>query len=219
MSEAQDRDMLAAEYAIGCLEGEEAAAAERLVREDPEFSRAVAAWQKRLVPLAALASPVPPPDTLWQRIEATALPSEKANVVPLRRVRFWQFTTAGALAIAAGLAAFMLVRQPEPARVAILTPLTGGGPVLVATAGDGTLTIRPNGAISVANDRDLELWALRPQETKPRSLGVMPAEGRRLAASLPSDTQLMVSLEPRGGSPTGAPTGPVLYGGKLTAVN
>jgi anti-sigma-K factor RskA len=27
--------------------------------------------------------------------------------------------------------------------------------------------------------------------------------------------QLLVSLEPRGGSPTGQPTGPVLYGGTL----
>jgi anti-sigma-K factor RskA len=27
---------------------------------------------------------------------------------------------------------------------------------------------------------------------------------------------LAVSLEPRGGSPTGAPTGPILYVGKLT---
>jgi anti-sigma-K factor RskA len=30
------------------------------------------------------------------------------------------------------------------------------------------------------------------------------------------NTQLLVSLEPKGGSPTGLPTGPVLYGGLLT---
>jgi anti-sigma-K factor RskA len=30
---------------------------------------------------------------------------------------------------------------------------------------------------------------------------------------------LLVSLEPKGGSPTGQPTGPVLYGGQLTAVD
>jgi anti-sigma-K factor RskA len=29
---------------------------------------------------------------------------------------------------------------------------------------------------------------------------------------------LMVSLEPRGGSPTGQPTGPVLYAGRLTGL-
>jgi len=68
----------------------------------------------------------------------------------------------------------------------------------------------------------LELWAVPPQGT-PRSLGLISANGTtivprgRLAASLvKGDTAaLAVSLEPPGGSPTGAPTGPVLYAGKL----
>ena len=46
---------------------------------------------------------------------------------------------------------------------------------------------------------------------------VLPPGGRQitLAAMPPSETDLMVSLEPPGGSPTGAPTGPVVYAGKL----
>jgi len=36
-----------------------------------------------------------------------------------------------------------------------------------------------------------------------------------LAAMPASGTALLVSLEPPGGSPTGAPTGPVVYAGKL----
>jgi anti-sigma-K factor RskA len=79
--------------------------------------------------------------------------------------------------------------------------------------------IQPSGAIAVPSDRDLELWALAKGETRPRSLGVLPASGRRLVAALAPDTQLLVSLEPRGGSPTGQPTGPVVYGGTITAVN
>jgi anti-sigma-K factor RskA len=136
-------------------------------------------------------------------------------------VRFWQATTGASLAIAASLALFLFVRQPEPARIAVLVPLTGGGtPVLVATAdARGALTIRPNGTIVVPSDRDLELWALAKGDTRPRSLGVLPAAGRQLTAALTPETQLLVSLEPPGGSPTGQPTGPVLYGGTLTAVN
>jgi anti-sigma-K factor RskA len=47
---------------------------------------------------------------------------------------------------------------------------------------------------------------------------VLPITGRMLTlpARPPTGTQLLISLEPRGGSPTGQPTGPVLYGGKLT---
>lgn len=220
MSDAPDRDALAAEYALGSLEGAEREQAERLLREDAGFARAVQDWQVRLAPLSRLIAPVAPPPGLWARIEASTTSAANDNVVPLRRMRFWQATTGLALAIAASLALFMVMRQPEPPRVAVLAPMTGGVPVLVATLDrDGALTIRPNGAIAVPSDRDLELWALAKGDTRPRSLGVLPAAGRQLVASLAPDTQLLVSLEPRGGSPTGLPTGPVLYGGTLTAVN
>ncbi|MGH7153988.1 MAG: anti-sigma factor domain-containing protein, partial [Acetobacteraceae bacterium] len=69
--------------------------------------------------------------------------------------------------------------------------------------------------------KDLELWALPPGATRPISLGVVPAATRGLVVSHPAvpltlRTQLMVSLEPKGGSPTGQPTGPVLFAGTLT---
>jgi len=261
MSGVQDHDALAAEYVLGCLEGDEARAAERLLSEDPAFARMVEAWQQRLIPLARLLRATPPPADLWERIDASTTPASSTparpasaapsaapppilprdvpapnrapssdppsghppssdNIVPLRRVRFWQAATVGALAIAASLAAFMLVRPPEPTRVAVLTPMAGATPVLLATVErGGALTIRPSGRITVPTDRDLELWALARGETRPRSLGVLPAEGKHLTANLAPDTQLLVSLEPRGGSPTGLPTGPVLYGGTLTGLN
>ncbi len=58
-------------------------------------------------------------------------------------------------------------------------------------------------AISVPTDKDLGLWALPPGELKPRSLGVLPPSRRQLTAQLTPSTQLLVSLEPKGGSPTG----------------
>jgi anti-sigma-K factor RskA len=216
MSDNEDRDLLAAEYALGSLEGEERRQAERLLADDPTFARSVAAWQRRLAPLAAHVAPVSPPRDLWRRIEARTAP----DVLPFRRrVRFWQATTTGALAIAASLAAFVLLRQPEQTRIAMLSPLSGGPPVLMAMAERGDeLVVRPTQSIVVPTDRDLELWALPRGETRPRSLGVLPAAGRQLSVQLASNTQLLVSLEPKGGSPTGQPTGPVLYGGWLTTV-
>jgi anti-sigma-K factor RskA len=50
MSGAEDRDLLAGEYVLGVLEGEEAATARRLLEQDKEFAAAVAAWEKRLAP-------------------------------------------------------------------------------------------------------------------------------------------------------------------------
>jgi anti-sigma-K factor RskA len=216
MSGTDDRDLLAGEFALGVLEGGDLEEAERLMATDPDFARAVDRWRERLNPLARLTAPVTPPADLWRRIEA----SIGGNVVPLRRIRTWQAATLASLAVAASLAAFMLIRQPEPVKVAVLAPMTGGVPVLVATMErGGVLIIRPNGTISVPSGRDLELWSLAAGETRPRSLGVLPAEGRRLTAGVAPGMQLLVSLEPAGGSPTGQPTGPVLYGGTVTVVN
>ena len=220
MSGEQDRDLLAAEYVLGSLEGDERREAERLLAADPAFARSVFAWQQRLTPLATHAAPAAPPADLWPRIERDIAPAATVAIQPSRRrVRFWQATTAGALAIAASLAAFMVLRQPEQTRVALLAPLAGGPPVLMAMVerGDG-LVVRPTASIAVPTDKDLELWALPQGETKPSSLGVLPPSGRQLTAQLAPGTQLLVSLEPKGGSPTGQPTGPVLYGGWLTNI-
>ncbi len=66
--------------------------------------------------------------------------------------------------------------------------------------------------------RDFELWMLPDDGTAPISLGLLPASGavtRDLDAAkfavLTATSTLAVSLEPAGGSPTGAPTGPGLY--------
>lgn len=217
MSDQPDNDMLAAEYALGSLEGEERRRAEHLLATDAAFARSVAAWQQRLMPLAAQVSPVAPPTDLWQRIAADISPSIAAEILPFRRrVRFWQGTTVAALAIAASLAAFIVLHHPQPQEIAVLSPISGGTPVLIATAErDGALVIHPTAPITVPADKDLELWALPQGETKPRSLGVLPASGRQLVAELASNTRLLVSLEPKGGSPTGQPTGPLVYDGSL----
>src|SRR6201996_7436460 len=211
MSDEPDHDLLAAEYVLGVLEGEDRDTAIRLLAEDPEFARAVAAWQQRLTPLTAQVAPRPPPADLWQRIETRIEPT--ADIVPFRRrVRFWQGTTVGALAIAASLAAFMLVHQPKPPQVAVLSSLSGGAaPALMAIAEqNGTLVVRPTAQLSVPADKDLELWQLPQGATRPQSLGVLRASGKTVEVSLALNTQLLVSLEPKGGSPTGLPTGPVL---------
>ena len=89
---------------------------------------------------------------------------------------------------------------------------------------DGRLVLRLN----LTPHRDftmnvLEVWVLAPDGTR-RSLGIFPSErpGTTTALVLPRDTAdvlakatLAVSLEPRGGSTTGQPSGPVLFTGQL----
>lgn len=69
--------------------------------------------------------------------------------------------------------------------------------------------------------RSYELWLISSRFPAPRSLGVVGNDEftqRALAADYDPDTlrkaTYAVSLEPAGGSPSGAPTGPVLFTGK-----
>ncbi len=156
---------------------------------------------------------------------ATATATATAASAP-RRVWPWQMATAAALALAAGFAAVAFLPQSGPGaaqsggRIAMIGPVGAPPPAFLANANTGgRVVLTALSPASVPAGHDLELWVLAPGAQKVASLGVLPAGGRSVALpSMPATgTQLLVSLEPTGGSPTGQPTGPVLYAGTLAA--
>jgi anti-sigma-K factor RskA len=220
----QLRELLAGEYVLGTLPARARARFERLMRADPELARLVDLWSARLSPLDAPTRPEPPPPRVWQAIEAR-LP----KVVPLRprwheSVRVWRRIAVGALAAAAALLIFVLTSLPPAGsggRVVAVLMDKGGTAGWIATLnprkGEVVLTaVRPQ-AIDQAHI--FELWAISGRGP-PKPLGLMTASLAERAtlpsAALPPEGGVLaVSLEPAGGSPTGAPTGPVLYTGKV----
>lgn len=84
-----------------------------------------------------------------------------------------------------------------------------------------TLTVR-RVAAKADGDHSYQLWLIASQAAKPQSLGVVGASEYTQSA-LPADfdaaamrgATYAVSFEPPGGSKTGAPTGPILFTGKL----
>lgn len=63
---SDDLDLLAAEYALGLLDGEAWAMAHALVRSDPAFAERVQQWQSEGAEWLLEIDPVSPPDTVWQ---------------------------------------------------------------------------------------------------------------------------------------------------------
>lgn len=233
-AEAGDFDALAAEYVLGVLDAAEQRVVRRRARTDAALAGAIVAWEIRLAPLAMLVVPQAPPTALWQRIEAriAPVPEEPANdrlgpgqgvrTAPLRAVRAWQAATVAALALAAVLAAiaFLPPLAPGGAEFAAIAPIGAPQTAFVAAARpDGTVVLTALAPREVPAGRDLELWILPPGAKTVAPLGVVPITGRTL--QLPqrpaTGTQLLISLEPLGGSPTGQPTGPVLYAGTLAS--
>jgi len=162
-------------------------------------------------------------ELLFGRPVAGAIPS-LANAGLWYCVGFWR--TVGIVAAAAAIALFVYVAAVprfggiETTHVAVLA---GGDakPALVADLDlkNGELKLKSVAVAAVESGKALELWIL-PLEGSPRSLGVIAGSDYAvtLAAADLSDLAqgaLAVSLEPAGGSPTGLPTGPVLYSGPV----
>ncbi|MBV8915129.1 MAG: anti-sigma factor [Acetobacteraceae bacterium] len=222
-----DPDLLAAEYVLGALTPEEKRALEALALHDPAIAQSISDWQDRLAPLGLAIPAAMPPPVLWRRLAlASGIDSIIASrSAPKGRSRlwrspgFWRATTVGAMAVAASLL-FMLVRPAptSPPLVAALAPSGAPAPVfLVRVAPDGGAVVVVAATATPPAGRSFELWALAPGATVPVSLGLLPETGQRqLTVPNRAGTQLLVSQEPQGGSPTGQPTGPVVFSGTLT---
>ena len=215
----EDRDARIAEYVLGTLAGEARAAFEAELARDESLRRAVAAWSERLQPLADSVSPVAPPLSVRDRVLARIGGAEEARPFSIVRWLAWTF---GASAVAAAVAvAAVLLFTPQPPELGgyamLRQPSDNASVVVFQIDKDRSRIVLLAQAPKAGADKDYELWVLPPGKS-PVSLGVLKAEERierpidaMRAALIQPGTTLAVSLEPNGGSPNGAPTGPVLY--------
>jgi anti-sigma-K factor RskA len=220
-------DALAAEYVAGTLRGRARSRFEALLPGHPALQRAVRDWQARLIPLTTAVPEVAPPPRVWRAIESRLWPAPA--VQPWwQGLGLWRALSATALAGVVGLS--VLLGSPAPAQAPVVVVLESTGTtavnpstIVASFSGDGrALVTRTLTPVALSTDRVLELWSVPPQG-KPRSLGLISANGatvlkrEHLSATLlkGGTAALAVSVEPPGGSPTGVPTGPVVFAGKL----
>jgi anti-sigma-K factor RskA len=221
-------DVRAGEYVLGTLTAAERAQVRLEAAGDPALAGEIAWWEQRLAPLADAVPPAAAPGGVWDRIAASLSdaeargPERRGAVVRLwRSAALWRATTAASLAVAAAFATLAYLRPVEPPLTAVLTAAGSQAVFLAELQRDGSILIRPTGGqVTVASGRDLELWALPAGATVPVSLGVLPEGGKHVGPRTAAGPamKLLVSLEPKGGSPSGAPTGPVVYAGQLDRI-
>jgi anti-sigma-K factor RskA len=210
--------------------------------QDADESSPIAALASSLLPPDKES---PPHDPFLAEPPPPQTAGRSADIIVLaRRARRWRRLTVAMSAIAALLAVYVAVdqfapgliplyRQPPAAvagrtqppndrLVAVLAQEPTAPAFLVTVdAQSRTLTVRRVSATPEAG-RSYELWLISSKFGSPRSLGVVGGEEfttRALPANFDRDTvraaSYAVSLEPAGGSPTGAPTGPILFTGKM----
>lgn len=218
-------DALAGEYVLGTLRGRARARFERAARTDPALSDALRRWEERLLPLAEALPAVQPPERVWRAIQSRVGAQHGARASLGSNLGLWRGVAIAALVAVVALTIALLNPGAERAPGTLVAVLSGSDAkaVLVASADrfGRYLTIKAIARIDVPADRSLQLWML-PGTGNPRSLGVIDTTAAvRVVLSAPAGQalrdipKLAVSLEPRGGSPTGRPTGPVLYSGEI----
>jgi anti-sigma-K factor RskA len=212
-------DALAAEYVLGTLRGAARRRFERWRGESWYNERRVQAWEDRFVPLAFKLRPVEPSPQVWAGIE------KRIGAASTRRASSWSPLRSLAAAVvliavvAGGFATWRITQGPSLAPLATIAASNGQVAWQLEVNGDHSL-LRAVAAAGVrpSPGRSFELWALPDNGDAPVSLGVLPDTGRadralseRQRQALGRASRVAVSFEPAGGSPTGAPTGPVLF--------
>lgn len=229
------RNELAGAYVLGTLQTPVRRRLERLQRSDAELAAAIVFWEGQFAQLALeQVVAVEPPAHIHAQLRQRIAPAKPAAVKAARQDapagkqpgRFgWLFPTATALA--AGFLLAVLLRPmptPElppilPAQLALISAESGEQLWLIGIEPTGQrMEVRNLAAVTAPADKDYQLWALAKDDKPPVSLGLLPAD--RIIERQLSDAQrvalaetetLAISEEPKGGSSTGAPTGPVVY--------
>jgi anti-sigma-K factor RskA len=229
-------NVTAAELALGLLEGDERAAALRRVLAEPGFAQEVERWRGYLGQLFEVWPEVAAPAGFFDRVERSI--DAPYAVAPAQRGRFWPALAGLTSIAAAGLLVFVVARPPQaplplpaptttplaqPLLVASIAP-TGKGVPIAAVFDPAGGRLRLTEAAAPAVGRSAELWVIGADKT-PHSLGLLATSGATsvtpsaaIRRQLAAGATLAVTIEPQGGSPTGAPTGAIVLKGDLSAV-
>ena len=229
-------EALAMDYALGALARDARRNVETRLRSDPAFRALVEAWQADLAPLDAQTAPLPPPPAVWEAIAAEITPT-RARVATPERPSLWNslalWRSLAMAGTAAAAIAIVTVTSPPaiepgvPPQLLVAALAGADGTPLLSAAYDplrGAGVLTPATQRDDATDKSPELWVIEGKNP-PRSLGVIDIAGpnrhaistKQLTGLAPGSV-LAISIEPLGGSTTGAPTGPVVATGVLTAI-
>jgi anti-sigma-K factor RskA len=227
------RDRLAAEYVLGTLTRRARSRFQSLMRYDPDLRQIVADWEARLVPLAYAAPEIAPPAHLWRRLEQR-IGQTKRSPRWWESLAFWRTlaVTSAAFALILGIAIGVAPRPEPPMSMVAVMSDDRGLPALVVSWPQMERARDPHIRVKILQEHPTmsptsswELWVLPGGNAAPLSLGLVSLDPVQVMKLPPAVVDKMtgacgvaMSVEPPGGSPTGAPTGPVIFKGQCVRI-
>jgi anti-sigma-K factor RskA len=228
MSSHESIDQLASEYVLGTLDAEQRHAVQQQLEHDDTLARAVSEWEARLLPLVSLATPHPPSESLWHRI-ATSIGhpscphSQTARWV--NSLTFWKgLSLAGLCATILMAVLLWLTTTASRHLVVLVTPQSHQPGWLVQSSTQDALELVPLTTDHIPQGKTLEFWTQADGWEAPVSLGlVQPGHPVHISLQqlppLQTNQRFELTLEREGGSPTGQPTGPIQFIGRMVHVS
>jgi anti-sigma-K factor RskA len=239
LSQLDDIDLAAAEYALGSLDAQQKAEFEALLAVSHDTQVKVAQWQEHVQGGLHDFKPVAAPKELWPRI-AAQLGHQSPWRYWLNSLKLWQAVSASALALSLVMALSpwngIISIDPKNVNLVALPSLspdlnyvmynTDNNPAWIVNASIAQHqvsidTIAPD---PLGEGQVCELWLI-VDSGEPVSLGVLPKQGRmqvtlnKRITSLPNWQQLMregklvISIEGVDGASSGYNMGPVIAKG------
>ncbi|HBS26722.1 MAG TPA: hypothetical protein DD827_06285 [Gammaproteobacteria bacterium] len=234
-------ERLSAEYVLGTLTGKARTRFEKLMHERPYIQYSVDLWQDRFGSAVEFLPEEKPPRHVWESIQkeishrhsSAYSPQDKSAATEsgwLARL----FGGAGVWKVATAVMSLVLaimVLSPEkhsnqmamPSYVAVLegdhqTPMM----VTLGNQSKRVVSVRVMEMPKLTAEQDLQLWAVHTSKSSPIPIGLLRQDNMETQLQLsPSQWQRIdgaqtfaISFEPKGGSPSGQPTGKMMYKGQ-----
>lgn len=217
-------DALCGEYLLGTLRGAARRRFTRALREEPRVDWRLRHWEGLFTPRYSSMIELQPSSAVWKSLDRE-LGLSRYRAPWLRRLWVWRALAASAIALAAIVIGIKMLKPAGEAAappIAQLSSEAHSASVTAALSQDGrTLELRASRPVLAGPAQSYELWLLPADGKVPLSLGVVntldarcpltPAQSERLRQG----GKLAVSVEPAGGSPTGAPSGAVIFAGPI----
>ncbi|MBV2128013.1 anti-sigma factor [Arsukibacterium indicum] len=218
----QRLDALAVNFVLGGMRGKARMRFQRLIATNSQVRSTVWRWEQHLNPLAASLPATSPRAEVWQNIQRRLGWLAQEPVVSRSSRPLWFSLAAAACVMLAVIFLQPISTAPVKTEVAIIQTAEAKALWLVSRQ-EQQLVLKATAAVTAATENDYQLWMLPADGQPPVSLGILPQQGETTvqwpSAALGIDiAALAVSFEPRGGSPTGLPTGPVLFTAEIIAI-
>jgi len=218
-------DQLAGQYVLGTLRGRARRRFERVLENNPDARAAVHRWEDRFVGMLKHVKPEAPSKEVWLAIERRLGLTQSTSSSLFGSIRHWvgarwTVLAVASVAVLAIAVAIMMQRSAPPlSEIAVIEQAECGTLWHVrAAANSESLVIDATSCVKIDAAHAYELWALPASGAAPVSLGLLPTRGHATLAlstaqrsALSGANKIAVSLEPPRGSPTGAPTGPIIH--------